>query len=228
MYWVIFIVFMLLSLVVSTMLNSKIGKYSKMPISSGLSGKEIAEKMLHDNGIYDVRVTKIKGRLTDHYNPANKTVNLSDGVYEGRSIASAAIAAHECGHVVQHATAYRWLAMRTRMVPVVQFGANWSQWILLVGLLMMIFTKIVGWWVCIAGIILFALTTLFALITLPVEYNASARAVAWLDRVGITVGKETVLAKDALQWAARTYLVAALASLATLLYYLAIIFTHRR
>lgn len=228
MYWIIFIVFMVLSLIVSTTLNAKIKKYAKMPLSSGLSGGEIAEKMLRDNGIYDVRVTNIKGHLTDHYNPTNKTVNLSNDVYSGRNIASAAVAAHECGHAVQHATAYRWLTLRTRMVSVVQFGANWSQWILLAGLILMIFSEIVGLWVCVVGVVLFAITTLFSLITLPVEYNASARAVAWLDKVGITDGKETACAKDALQWAARTYLIAALSALATLLYYIAIIFADRR
>lgn len=227
MYWLIFIVFMLLSLIVSSTLNAKINKYAKMSVSSGLSGREIAEKMLHDNGIYDVRITNIKGHLTDHYNPVDKTINLSDEVYEGRSIASTAVAAHECGHAVQHATAYRWLTLRTRMVSMVQFGSNWSQWILLAGLILTIFSPIVGLWTCVVGVILFAFTTLFSLVTLPVEYNASARAVAWLDRVGITGGKETACVKDALQWAARTYLIAALSSLSTLFYYIAVFLGNR-
>ena len=209
MYIIIFVVLMILSFVVSRTLNARIEKYSKIRLSSGLTGKEVAEKMLRDNGIYDVKVTCVAGTLTDHYNPQTKTVNLSQGVYGQNSIAAAAVAAHECGHAVQHATAYQWLTMRSRMVPMVQFGSQWAQWILL------------------AGIVLFGLTTLFSVITLPVEYNASERAVAWLDQTGITSGKETTMAKDALKWAARTYLIAALSSLATLLYYL-MIFLGRR
>lgn len=221
MYFLIFIVFMVLSLVVSKTLNSRIEKYSKMPSSSGLTGREVAEKMLHDNGIYDVQVTCVAGKLTDHYNPQDKTVNLSEGVYRSNSIAAAAVAAHECGHAVQHDTAYRWLTMRSNMVPMVNIGAKWSQWILLAGIVLISFSKL-GEWVLLVGIGLFALTTLFSIITLPVEYNASQRAVAWLDSTGITNGKETAYAKDALKWAARTYLIAALSSLATLLYYILI------
>ena len=228
MYWIIFIVFMVLSLIVSKVLNARIDKYSKIPLNSGLTGKEVAERMLRDNGITDVRVTCVQGRLTDHYNPQDKTVNLSQGVYTSNSIAAAAVAAHECGHAVQHATAYRWLTMRSNMVPMVQFGANWSQWILLAGMIILSFVPLIGKWLLIVGVALFALTTLFSLITLPVEYNASARAVAWLDNTGITSGQETDKAKDALKWAARTYLVAALSSLATLLYYLMIILGNRR
>lgn len=220
LYWIIFIAFMLASWIVSKTLNRKINEYSKMPLSSHLTGREVAEKMLHDNGIYDVRVTCTSGTLTDHYNPTDKTVNLSEGVYSSNSIAAAAVAAHECGHAVQHATAYRWIMMRSRMVPMVQFGSRWSQWILLAGLLLISFTKFLGTWVLGIGIVLFALTTLFSIITLPVEYNASARAVQWLDATGITTGQENEYAKDALKWAARTYLVAALSSLATLLYYI--------
>lgn len=212
---------MVLSLVVSKTLNSRIEKYSKMPSSSGLTGREVAEKMLHDNGIYDVQVTCVAGKLTDHYNPQDKTVNLSEGVYRSNSIAAAAVAAHECGHAVQHDTAYRWLTMRSNMVPMVNIGAKWSQWILLAGIVLISFSKL-GEWVLLVGIGLFALTTLFSIITLPVEYNASQRAVAWLDSTGITNGKETAYAKDALKWAARTYLIAALSSLATLLYYILI------
>ncbi len=227
MYWIIFIVFMVLSFIVSKVLNSRIAKYSKMRLSSGLSGQQVAEKMLRDNGIYDVRVTCVQGHLTDHYNPQNKTVNLSPDVYSGCSIASAAVAAHECGHAVQHATAYHWLSMRSRLVPIVQFGANWSQWILLAGMLLLGFSATLGEVVLIIGIVLFALTTLFSVITLPVEYNASSRAVAWLENTGITNGRETDSARDALKWAARTYLIAALSSLATLLYYIALLAGNR-
>ena len=227
MYLIIFIVLMVASLIIQKTLTSRIEKYSKTPLSSGLSGKQVAEKMLHDNGIYDVQVTCTGGFLTDHYDPTKKTVNLSQGVYEGRNIASAAVAAHECGHAVQHATAYQWLTMRSRMVPMVQFGSQWAQWILLAGIVLYGFSALVGRWVLLVGIVLFGLTTLFSVITLPVEYNASERAVAWLDQTGITSGKETTMAKDALKWAARTYLIAALSSLATLLYYL-MIFLGRR
>lgn len=218
---------MVLSLIVSKVLNNRIEQYSKIPLSSGLTGKEVAEKMLRDNGIYDVTVTCTQGKLTDHYNPQDKTVNLSQGVYASNSIAAAAVAAHECGHAVQHATAYRWLTMRSNMVPMVQFGSKWSQWILLAGMIILTFSTFLGKWLLIAGVALFALTTIFSLITLPVEYNASARAVAWLDNTGITSGQETEKAKDALKWAARTYLVAALSSLATLLYYIYIATSRR-
>ena len=228
MYIIIFVVFMVLSLIVSRVLNKRIEQYSKIPLTSGLTGKEVAEKMLRDNGIYDVSVTCIQGKLTDHYNPQDKTVNLSEGVYRSNSIAAAAVAAHECGHAVQHATAYRWLTMRSNMVPMVQFGSKWSQWILLAGIIILTFSTFIGQWVLIVGIALFALTTLFSLITLPVEYNASERAVAWLDNTGITSGQETAKAKDALKWAARTYLIAALSSLATLLYYISLVMGNRR
>lgn len=230
MYWIIFIVFMVLSLIVSKVLNNRIEQYSKIPLSSGLTGKEVAEKMLRDNGIYDVTVTCTQGKLTDHYNPQDKTVNLSQGVYASNSIAAAAVAAHECGHAVQHATAYRWLTMRSNMVPMVQFGSKWSQWILLAGIFLISIKSLfnLGQWILLVGIALFALTTLFSLITLPVEYNASSRAVAWLNNTGITSGQETEKAKDALKWAARTYLIAALSSLATLLYYISIVMGNRR
>lgn len=228
LYWIIFLVFMVLSLVVSKVLNARIEKYSKIRLSSGLTGKEVAEKMLRDNGIYDVKITSVQGRLTDHYNPQDKTVNLSEGVYGSNSIAAAAVAAHECGHAVQHATAYQWLTMRSNMVPMVQFGSKWSQWILLAGMILLGISSFLGKWVLLVGCALFALTTLFSLITLPVEYNASARAVAWLDETGITAGQETEMAKDALKWAARTYLIAAISSLATLLYYLYLALGSRR
>lgn len=227
MYWIIFIVFMLASLIVSKTLNTRFEKYAKIRLSSGLSGQQVAEKMLRENGIYDVRVTCIPGKLTDHYNPQDKTVNLSEEVYSGHSVSSAAVAAHECGHAVQHATAYRWITMRSQMVPMVQFGSNWSQWILLAGMLLLGIAPFIGRWILLVGIVLFALTTLFALITLPVEYNASERAIAWLNDTGITTGEETSFAQDALKWAARTYLIAALSSLATLLYYIAL-FTRNR
>lgn len=216
-------------MIVQKTLTSRIEKYSKTPLSSGLSGKQVAEKMLRDNGIYDVQVTCTGGFLTDHYDPTKKTVNLSQGVYEGRNIASAAVAAHECGHAVQHATAYRWLTMRSMLVPATQFGSQFSQWILLAGIILMALNMLnVGRWVLLLGIAFFALTTLFSLITLPVEYNASERAVEWLESNAITTGNETVMAKDALKWAARTYLIAAISSLATLLYYISIFLGSRR
>lgn len=219
---------MLLSLAVSQTLKSKFNKYSKQQLRSGLTGREIAEKMLRDNGIYDVKVTSTPGQLTDHYNPLTKTVNLSEPVYNTNSISAAAVAAHECGHAVQHATAYQWLTMRSALVPVVQFGSNFAQWLLFGGIILMSFTKTpYGQYVMLAGIILFSLTTIFAFITLPVEYNASHRALAWLNQTGITTGQESDNAQDALKWAARTYVVGALASLATLLYYI-MIFLGRR
>ena len=228
-YLIIFVVLMVASFIVQKTLTSRIEKYSKTQLSSGLSGKEVAEKMLHDNGIYDVQVTCTGGYLTDHYDPTKKTVNLSQGVYEGRNIASAAVAAHECGHAVQHATAYRWLTMRSKLVPAVQFGSKFSQWILLAGIVLMSLNMLgVGRWVLLVGIVFFALTTLFSIITLPVEYNASERAVEWLESNAITTGDETVMAKDALKWAARTYLIAAISSLATLLYYVMIFLGGRR
>ncbi len=217
------------SFIVQRTLTSRIEKYSKTPLSSGLSGKEVAEKMLRDNGIYDVQVTCTGGFLTDHYDPTKKTVNLSQGVFEGRNIASAAVAAHECGHAVQHATAYQWLTMRSKLVPATQIGSQLSQWVLLAGIILMSLNMLgIGRWVLLVGIGFFALTTLFSIITLPVEYNASERAVEWLDSNAITTGNETAMAKDALKWAARTYLIAALSSLATLLYYLSIFLGSRR
>ncbi|MBR4638749.1 MAG: zinc metallopeptidase [Bacteroidales bacterium] len=228
-YFIIFVVLMVASFIIQKTLTSRIEKYSKVQLSSGLSGKQVAEKMLRDNGIYDVQVTCTGGFLTDHYDPTKKTVNLSQGVYEGRNIASAAVAAHECGHAVQHATAYRWLTMRSKLVPATQIGSQLSQWVLLAGILLMSFNMMgVGRWVLLLGIAFFAITTLFSIITLPVEYNASERAVEWLDSNAITTGDETVMAKDALKWAARTYLIAAISSLATLLYYVMIFLGGRR
>ena len=214
---------MLLSWLISMQLKMKFKKYSKLPVWNNMTGKEVAEKMLRDNGIGDVKVISTPGQLTDHYNPMNKTVNLSEGVYNSSNVAAAAVAAHECGHAVQHATAYSFLMMRSRLVPVVSFASKWVQWVLLAGvLLVQSFPALL-----LVGIVLFALTTLFSFITLPVEINASKRALAWLDNHGITSQENYPKAKDALQWAAYTYIVAALGSLATLLYYI-MIFMGRR
>src|SRR5574344_2404769 len=218
-YWVIFIVSLLLSLGAQRVLTSKFRKYSNEFLPSGLTGKDGAEKMLRENGIYDVQVVSTSGRLTDHYNPTTKTVNLSEEVYRGSSVTAAAVAAHECGHAVQHATAYHWLSMRSAMVPMVNIGSRFSQWILLAGLILMGFSAF-GNIIFFIGIGLFSLTTLFAFITLPVEYNASNRALEWLENSNLASDIAQEHAKDALRWAARTYLVAALSSLATLLYYI--------
>jgi len=223
MYILIFIVFMILSLVISEVMKSKFRKYSKIPVSRGLTGADVAEKMLREQGVFDVKVVSVEGQLTDHYNPQTKTVNLSRDVYYGNSIAAAAVAAHECGHAVQHATRYSWLQMRSTLVPVVSFASNWVQWVLLAGILLINnFPQLL-----LAGIVLFALTTLFSFITLPVEINASQRAIAWLTNSGLTTYETRDKAEDALRWAAYTYVVAALSSLATLLYYI-MIFTGRR
>lgn len=221
--YIIFGVFALISWIVSARLQSKFKKYSKIQLPSGLTGKQIAEKMLRDNGIYDVQVISTPGQLTDHYNPLTKTVNLSEGVYASNSVAAAAVAAHECGHAVQHAAAYAPLTMRSKLVPVVSFASNWMQWVLLAGIIMLeSFPQLL-----LAGIALFALTTLFSFVTLPVEINASARALAWLSNAGITNYETNGPAKDALKSAAYTYVVAALGSLATLVYYI-MIFMGRR
>jgi Zn-dependent membrane protease YugP len=221
--WIIFIGFMILSWIISLRLKSKFKKYAKIPLDNGMSGKEVAEKMLRDNGIYDVKVESVEGMLTDHYNPVNKTINLSIEVYEGRSVSSAAVAAHETGHAVQHANAYAWLGFRSSLVPAVSFASRYVQWILLIG----IFTVQAFPAILLIGIVIFALTTIFSFITLPVEINASQRALAWLSNSGITTYENHDKAKDALKWAAYTYVVAALGSLATLLYYIAI-FTGTR
>ncbi|NMC40959.1 MAG: zinc metallopeptidase [Bacteroidales bacterium] len=216
--WVIFIGIMILSWIVSANLKSKFKKYSKIPVENGMSGREIAEKMLRDNGIYDVKIESVPGQLTDHYNPLNKTINLSPEVYSGRSIAAAAVAAHETGHAVQHATSYAWLGMRSSLVPAVSFASKWVQWILLIGILVIErFPALL-----LFGIGLFALTTIFSFITLPVEINASKRALAWLSVSGITTYENHDRAEDALRSAAYTYVVAALGSLATLIYYVMI------
>jgi Zn-dependent membrane protease YugP len=216
--WLIFIAFMILSWIVSATLKSKFKKYSKIPVDGGLSGREIAEKMLRDNGIFDVKVECVRGQLSDHYNPDKKIINLSQDVYNNRSIAAAAVAAHETGHAVQHATAYAWLGFRSKLVPPVSFASKWVQWVLLAGILLVnTFPALL-----LAGIILFGLTTLFSFITLPVEVNASQRALSWLSNAGITSSMNHDKAQDALKWAAYTYVVAALGSLATLLYYIMI------
>lgn len=216
--WILSIVIFGVSMLVSGILKSKFNSYSKIPLRSGLTGREVAEKMLREYGIFDVKVVSTSGFLSDHYNPATKTVNLSASVYGSSSIAAAAVAAHECGHAVQHATAYSWLQMRSKLVPVVQFSSSIVTWILILGVIMInSFPQLL-----LAGIALFALTTLFSVITLPVEFDASRRALAWLDRTRITDGTEYPKAKDALKWAAMTYVVAALAAIATLVQYIMI------
>jgi uncharacterized protein len=213
--------FMLLGMLVQFRLKSKFNQYAHTPTSSGLSGKEVAEKMLQQNGIYDVQVVSVDGFLSDHYNPLNKTVNLSPDVYSGTHVSAAAVAAHECGHAVQHATAYSMLMLRSRLVPVVQIGSQLSQWVIIAGLGMLGFGGGNNT-ILLIGIILFSLTTLFALITLPVEFDASARALKWLDHANITTTNEHRDAKDALKWAAMTYVVSALASVAMLVQYIMI------
>ena len=221
-YWILFIGIALASWLVSASLKRKFERYSKESLS--VTGKEVALKMLHDNGIDDVQVTCIPGQLTDHYNPATKTVNLSEDVYNGANIAAAAVAAHECGHAVQHAMAYAPLRMRSALVPVVSFASRWMTWILLIGMLTVeTFPQLL-----LVGICMFATTTLFAFVTLPVEVDASRRAVSWLEETGISNRELTAMASDALHSAAYTYVVAALSSLATLVYYILIFLGGRR
>ncbi len=222
-YWILFIGIAVVSYAVQASLQSKFKKYSKIPLSNGMTGRDVAVKMLHDNGIDDVKVISTEGMLTDHYNPANKTVNLSQGVYGSCSIAAAAVAAHECGHAVQHAKAYAPLKMRSALVPIVQFSSSIVTWVLLAGILMIqSFPQLL-----LAGICLFAVTTLFSFITLPVEIDASRRALSWLSSAGITNSYNHNQAKDALKSAAYTYVVAALSSLATLIYYVSIYMGRR-
>ena len=222
-YLILFILIAIVSYMVQSQLQSKFKKYSRIPLANGMTGKDVALQMLHDNGIYDVQVVSTPGQLTDHFNPANKTVNLSEGVYAGSSVAAAAVAAHECGHAVQHARAYAPLKLRSMLVPIVQFSSSIMTWVLLAGILMIqSFPQLL-----LAGIILFAITTLFSFITLPVEINASKRALAWLNSAGITSSYNHRQAEDALRSAAYTYVVAALGSLATLIYYI-FIFMGRR
>ena len=219
--WLLLIGAMILSLIIQQMLKSRFNRYSKVGIN--LSGAEIARKMLADNGIHDVEVTCVPGTLTDHYNPSTKTVNLSEAVYGQRNIAAAAVAAHECGHVIQHAKGYAPLKMRSALVPIVSFASNTVQWVLLLGVLLIAITPALLW----AGIALFALTTLFSFITLPVEIHASRRAVAWLENAGITTYETKPMASEALMWAAGTYVIAAISSLGTLLYYISIAMSRR-
>ena len=214
--YVIMIVFFVISFLVGQQLRSKFAKYSRVSLAKGLSGKEVAELMLSNNGINDVRVISVEGQLTDHYNPTDKTVNLSPDVYNGRSVAAAAVAAHECGHAIQHAKSYAFLQMRSSLVPVVSIASRYVQWVLLAGvILLQTFPAIL-----LIGVVMLALTTLFSFITLPVEFDASRRALAWLNSTGLTYGESADNARDALKWAALTYVVAALGSLATLLHYL--------
>jgi Zn-dependent membrane protease YugP len=216
MYWILFGGIALVSFLVQWNLKNKFEKYGKVLLPNRMTGKDIAIKMLHDNGIYNVRVISTPGQLTDHYSPVDKTVNLSEDVYNDCSVAAAAVAAHECGHALQHATAYAPLKMRSSLVPVVSFASSWMQWVLLIGILTIeIFPQIM-----LGGIILFAMTTLFAFITLPVEINASMRAVSWLKNAGITTYETQPMASEALRSAAYTYVAAALGSLATLVYYI--------
>lgn len=217
-YWGLFIIVMLAGVVIQSTLQGKFAKYSKVSLKYGYTGADIARKMMQDNGITDVKVECIEGTLTDHYNPSTKTVNLSKKVYYGSSVAAAAVAAHECGHVVQHAVGFAPLKLRSALVPVVSFANNTVQWILLLGMLMIQTFPTLLW----IGIALFAMTTLFSFVTLPVEINASARAVKWLDNAGITDYETRPMAIDALKWAAYTYVIAAISSLATLLYYIGI------
>jgi Zn-dependent membrane protease YugP len=223
MYLILAGLIMLFSWLVSSRLKSKFELYSKLQLQNRMSGREIAEQMLADHGITDVRVISVEGQLTDHYNPADKTVNLSEAVYNETNAAAAAVAAHECGHAVQHATAYSWLEMRSQLVPVVNIASSYMQWILIAGILMIrTFPQLL-----LVGIVIFAATTLFSIITLPVEYDASNRALAWLENKNMLTQQEQAGAKDALKWAARTYVVAAIGSIATLLYYISI-FNNRR
>ena len=226
--YVIGIVMMLVSWLVSNQLKSRFEKYSRTPLRNNMSGREIAERMLRDHGITNVKVVSVPGSLTDHYNPANRTVNLSEPVFHARNAAAAAVAAHECGHAVQHATAYQWLNMRSKLVPVVSVASRFMQWVILGGILLLSAASPLGEPVLLAGIALFGATTLFSFITLPVEYDASNRALAWIQRNGIVTQGEYEMSADALKWAARTYVVAAIGSLATLLYYIMIFMNRRR
>lgn len=221
--WVIFIGFTIISWLISHQLKSRFEKYSKIPTANGLTGRDVVEKMLRDNGVTGVKIGTVEGQLTDHYNPANKTINLSKDVYYGNSIAAAAVAAHETGHALQHAKAYSMLKLRSALVPAVEFASHWVQWVLLAGILLV--NAFPG--LLLAGIILFGIMTLFSFITLPVEIDASHRALAWLRNSGITTSQTQGYAFDALKWAAYTYVIAALSSLATLLYYVMIYLGRR-
>ena len=226
-YYLIIIVISLASMWVSNTLKSKFKKYSRLSLRNGMSGKEIAEKMLADHGIRDVEVISVRGSLTDHYNPKNKTVNLSESVYNERNAAAAAVASHECGHAVQHAKGYEWLRLRSQLVPVVGVASNLSMIVIIAGLVLMQMVSF-GFEIAVVGVGLFGLGTLFSFITLPVEYDASNRALAWLERKNMVSKEELAGSKDALKWAARTYVVAALGSLATLAYFAFQVFGGRR
>lgn len=216
-------IFIGISMLVSLVLKNKFKSYARVPLSNRMTGKEVAEKMLRENGIYDVKVTSVEGFLSDHYNPANKTVNLSPDVYNGYSISAAAVAAHECGHAVQHATSYAWLNLRSKLVPAVQVSSSLVNWVLLIGVLLINrFPDLL-----LVGIILFAVTVVFSLITLPVEFDASKRALAWLNDTNVTNQQEYPKAKDALKWAALTYVVAALAAVVTLVQYILLYMGNR-
>ncbi len=228
MLFIITIIFAVIGMLVSFVLKSKFATYSKMPLTTGLSGKEVADKMLKYNGIYDVQITCVEGQLTDHYNPANKTVNLSPDVYEGRTVAAAAVAAHECGHAVQHNTAYSMLELRSKLVPIVNISSNLMRWIYMLGFMGIYFHLVQNQYILIGIIVLQSIITAFALITLPVEFDASKRGLAFIDQNRITTTeREYQGAKDALTWAGMTYLVAAIAALAQLLYFI-LRFTGRR
>ncbi|MGB1269550.1 MAG: zinc metallopeptidase [Flavobacteriaceae bacterium] len=218
-YYIIAGLIALVSMLVSNRLKSKFKTYSKVYLRNGMTGAEIAQKMLNDHGIQDVKVISTPGMLTDHYNPANKTVNLSEGVYNQRNAAAAAVAAHECGHAVQHATAYSWLTMRSKIVPMVNVASGLSQWVIMGGFVLSA-SSVLGKTMLLAGIVLYGIMALFSVITLPVEYDASNRALAWLENKNMLTREEHAGAKDALKWAARTYLVAAIGALSTLMYFI--------
>ena len=231
-YYLIIGITMLVSWIVSNRLKAKFEHYSQVHLRNGMSGKEIAEKMLRDNGINDVQVISVPGQLTDHYNPANKTVNLSEGVYMQRNAAAAAVAAHECGHAVQHAVGYSMLQLRSKLVPVVNISSNLSQFVIMAGIALMIGTRTIdnpqgNTLVLAIGVALFAMTTLFAFVTLPVEYDASNRAMKWLKSTGTVTSEEFVGVQDSLKWAARTYVVAAIGSLGQLVYWASMLFGRR-
>lgn len=227
-YYILLGAIALVSWLVSNTLKSKFKKYAKVHLRNGMSGAEIAEKMLADHGIRDVKVISTPGMLTDHYNPANKTVNLSEGVYSQRNASAAAVAAHECGHAVQHAQAYEWLTMRSKLVPIVSVTSGMSMWVVFGGIMLGAAAGVgLGYYVAVAGLVMMAMATLFSFITLPVEYDASNRALAWLKNKNMLAPEEYAGAQDALKWAARTYLVAAIGSLATLVYWALQVFTGR-
>ncbi|SDB64438.1 hypothetical protein SAMN03097699_2961 [Flavobacteriaceae bacterium MAR_2010_188] len=227
-YYILIGAIALVSWLVSNQLKKKFAKYSKVHLRNNMSGKEIAEKMLADNGIRDVKVISVAGQLSDHYNPKDKTVNLSEPVYEQRNAAAAAVAAHECGHAVQHAQAYSWLQLRTKLVPAVNISSKMSQWLIIGGLVLGAAAGMgMGYWVAVVGLVMMAMATVFSFITLPVEYDASNRALAWLENKNMLSQEEHAAAKDALKWAARTYVVAAIGALASLLYWALQIFGNR-